>query len=47
MRYSLNDKFVDRATGRVVEEQPSEATEFWTFRRSRGGTWVLSAIQQT
>jgi predicted lipid-binding transport protein (Tim44 family) len=47
MRYSLNDKIVDRASGRVVEEQPSEATEFWTFRRSHGGDWVLSAIQQT
>jgi predicted lipid-binding transport protein (Tim44 family) len=47
MRYSLNDKMVDRASGRVVEEEPSEATEFWTFRRARGGQWVLSAIQQT
>jgi len=47
MRYSLNDKIVDRATGRVVEEEPSEATEFWTFRREHGGQWVLSAIQQT
>ena len=46
MRYSLNDKIVDRATGRVVEEEPSEATEFWTFRRAREGDWVLSAIQQ-
>jgi predicted lipid-binding transport protein (Tim44 family) len=47
MRYSLDDKLVDRATGRVVEQEPSEATEFWTFRRARGGDWVLSAIQQT
>ena len=47
MRYSLNDKIVDRASGRVVEEEPSEATELWTFRRARGGQWVLSAIQQT
>jgi predicted lipid-binding transport protein (Tim44 family) len=47
MRYSLNDKMVDRATGRVVQEEPSEATEFWTFRRARGGQWLLSAIQQT
>jgi predicted lipid-binding transport protein (Tim44 family) len=47
MRYALNDKLVDRATGRVGEEEPSEATEFWTFRRARGGDWVLSAIQQT
>jgi predicted lipid-binding transport protein (Tim44 family) len=47
MRYSLSDKIVDRATGRVVEEEPSEVTEFWTFRRARGGQWLLSAIQQT
>ena len=47
MRYSLNDKMVDRATGRVVEQEPSEATELWTFRRARGGHWLLSAIQQT
>lgn len=47
MRYSLNDKMVDRASGRVVEEEPSEATEFWTFRRLHGGQWLLSAIQQT
>jgi len=47
MRYSLNDKFVDRATGRVVEEEPSEVTELWTFRRARDGQWLLSAIQQT
>jgi predicted lipid-binding transport protein (Tim44 family) len=47
MRYSLNDKMVDRASGRVVQEEPSEATELWTFRRATGGHWVLSAIQQT
>jgi predicted lipid-binding transport protein (Tim44 family) len=47
MRYSLDDKMVDRASGRAVEQQPSEATEFWTFRRLSGGHWVLSAVQQT
>jgi predicted lipid-binding transport protein (Tim44 family) len=26
--------------------RPVEAEEFWTFRRSRGGRWLLSAIQQ-
>jgi predicted lipid-binding transport protein (Tim44 family) len=46
MRYSLDDKLVDRATGRVVEQEPSEARELWTFRRGRGGDWVLSAVQQ-
>jgi predicted lipid-binding transport protein (Tim44 family) len=47
MRYSLNDEIVDRASGRVVEGGPEEATEVWTFMRARGGSWLLSAIQQT
>lgn len=47
MRYSLNDEIVERASGRVVEGGPDEATEVWTFMRVRGGSWVLSAIQQT
>jgi predicted lipid-binding transport protein (Tim44 family) len=49
MRFSMVDKTVDRTTGRLVEgsEQPSEATEVWTFLRPRGGNWELSAIQQT
>ena len=50
MRFSLNDCMVDRASGRVVEGDPThpqEVAELWTFRRSRGGPWMLSAIQQT
>jgi predicted lipid-binding transport protein (Tim44 family) len=49
MRYSLIDRFVDRATGQLVggSEQPAEVTEVWTFARPRGGDWTLSAIQQT
>jgi predicted lipid-binding transport protein (Tim44 family) len=49
MRYSLVDKTIDRASGRLVEgsEAPTEATEVWTFLRPRGGNWELSAIQQT
>jgi predicted lipid-binding transport protein (Tim44 family) len=47
MRYSLNDSLVDRASGRVTQIEPSEATELWTFRRVSGGHWMLSAIQQT
>jgi predicted lipid-binding transport protein (Tim44 family) len=49
MRYSLVDRYVDRATGRAAEgnDQPQEATEVWTFTRTRGGNWLLSAIQQT
>ncbi len=49
MRFSMIDKTIDRATGRLVEgsEQPAEATEVWTFLRPRGANWELSAIQQT
>src|SRR6202165_5415264 len=49
LRYSLIDKTTDRATGRLVKgsEQPTEATEVWTFLRPRGANWELSAIQQT
>jgi predicted lipid-binding transport protein (Tim44 family) len=47
MRYSLNDTMVDRATGKVLQIEPSEVTELWTFRRVGGGEWMLSAIQQT
>jgi predicted lipid-binding transport protein (Tim44 family) len=52
MRYSLNDAMVERATGRVVSgdrTRPTEATEFWTFRRddrAPADGWQLSAIQQ-
>jgi predicted lipid-binding transport protein (Tim44 family) len=48
MRFSLVDKTVERTTGRLVggSEQPSEATEVWTFVRPRGASWELSAIQQ-
>jgi predicted lipid-binding transport protein (Tim44 family) len=47
MRYSLNDRILDRKDGRVIEQLPSEVTELWTFRRPVGGSWVLSAVQQT
>lgn len=52
MRYSLVDATVDKATGHVVSgdrSKPTEATEFWTFRRddrARADGWQLSAIQQ-
>jgi predicted lipid-binding transport protein (Tim44 family) len=48
MKFSMVDVTVD-ATGRVVDGNPNEhvtATELWTFVRSRGGRWILSAIQQ-
>jgi predicted lipid-binding transport protein (Tim44 family) len=46
MRFSLNDTMVERASGRVVEGGPQEVAESWTFRRTAGGPWMLSAIQQ-
>jgi predicted lipid-binding transport protein (Tim44 family) len=45
MRFSLKDEIVDRESNRVVEGGPDEATEIWTFVRTRGGHWLLSAIQ--
>ena len=49
MRFSLVDKTVERSSGRLIEgsDQPTEATEVWTFVRPRGASWELSAIQQT
>ena len=47
MRFALTDTTVERASGRTVDGgQPGEVTELWTFMRSRGGAWLLSAIQQ-
>jgi predicted lipid-binding transport protein (Tim44 family) len=49
MRFSMIDRYVDIASGRLISgsDQPTEATEVWTFVRPRGGNWELSAIQQT
>ena len=48
LRFTLADKTVERASGRVVEgsDQPQEVTEIWTFLRHPGADWQLSAIQQ-
>jgi predicted lipid-binding transport protein (Tim44 family) len=46
MRFALNDLMVDRASGRVAEGGPQEVAEAWTFRRTSGGPWMLTAIQQ-
>lgn len=48
MRFSLVDQTVERASGRVVEgdASPVEVTELWTFMRTHGGKWLLSAIQE-
>ena len=49
MRFSMVDRYVDMNSGQLISgsEQPVEATEVWTFARPRGGSWMLSAIQQT
>jgi len=48
MRFSMIDVTRD-GSGRIVDGSASEhvtATEVWTFVRSPGGRWILSAIQQ-
>ncbi len=48
MKFGMIDVTTD-ASGRVVDgdpNQPTTATEVWTFIRLRGGRWMLSAIQQ-
>ena len=48
MRFSALDVTKD-ASGRVVEGDlalRTMTTELWTFVRARGGSWILSAIQQ-
>ena len=50
MRFSMIDVTRTIADGKVVdgnEHVRTEATEIWTFLRSRGGKWILSAIQQS
>jgi predicted lipid-binding transport protein (Tim44 family) len=49
LRYSSRDWMVDRQSGAVVEGDPdavTETTELWTFVRSPGQSWKLSAIQE-
>ncbi len=50
MRFSMIDVTRTIADGKIVDgsdRERTEATEVWTFLRSRGGKWILSAIQQT
>jgi predicted lipid-binding transport protein (Tim44 family) len=48
MRFALKDSMIERASERIVEGgQRTEVTELWTFMRAPGGSWLLSAIQQT
>jgi predicted lipid-binding transport protein (Tim44 family) len=49
MRFSMIDVTRRIADGTIVEgnaQVRTEATEVWTFLRSRGGSWILSAISQ-
>lgn len=49
MRYSSIDYTADRQTNAVVEgdaENATESTEIWTFKRTAGGDWLVSAIQE-
>lgn len=49
MRFSMIDVTRRIADGTIVEGNPTtrvEATEIWTFLRSRDGQWLVSAIQQ-
>ncbi|RCS21886.1 hypothetical protein DUT91_21585 [Phyllobacterium salinisoli] len=49
LHYSSRDVTVDRASGDIVEgdaDEPTEATELWTFTRQNSSDWKLSAIQQ-
>jgi predicted lipid-binding transport protein (Tim44 family) len=42
------DSMVERASERIVEGgERNEVTELGTFVRAPGGSWLLSAIQQT
>jgi predicted lipid-binding transport protein (Tim44 family) len=50
MRFSLVDVTRNVSDGAVVEGDPerrTEAVELWTFVRTQGSPWLLSAIQQT
>jgi predicted lipid-binding transport protein (Tim44 family) len=50
MRFSMIDATRRIADGSIVagnDQVRTEATEVWTFLRSRGAKWILSAIQQT
>lgn len=50
MRFSMIEVMRNVADGRIVEgneQVRTEATEIWTFLRSRGGNWIVSAIQNT
>ena len=50
LHYESIDVMLDRATNAIVSgdaARPSETTELWTFIRTGGAPWKLSAIQET
>ena len=50
MRFSMIDFNRSLTDGRIAagnDRERVEATEVWTFLRSGGGRWILSAVQQT
>ena len=50
MRFSMIDATRRITDGTIVDgsdRDRAQAIEIWTFLRSRGGKWILSAIQQT
>ncbi|SFZ81169.1 Predicted lipid-binding transport protein, Tim44 family [Devosia enhydra] len=48
LRYESRDVMRNVASGAIVSgsEELSATTEIWTFRRERGGEWLLSAVQE-
>jgi predicted lipid-binding transport protein (Tim44 family) len=48
MLYESRDVTRERATGRIVsgEDSATKVAEVWTFVRTRGGPWLVSAIQE-
>ena len=49
MQYQSIDVMRDRATGAVIEGDPTQmtrTTELWTFVRDAQNPWRLSAIQE-
>lgn len=48
MRYESRDVMRDRTSGSIVQGDGdiTETAEIWTFKRVRGGQWLVSAIQE-
>lgn len=49
LRYELRDILRNRSTGEIVsgDDSVTATTEVWTFVRSPGSQWLVSAIQET